>query len=81
MLDRKSYLLGTLLPLLVLGGGFTLLSLFIPSYLLFFTAILNIFCAGGDLLIAANLRGYGSARIFDHPNECGFTAFIPEGAH
>lgn len=75
-LDCRSYSLGVLAPFVLMGGGFSVLALLFPSRLLLLAAVMNLLCAGGDLLIALNLIGCRYARIFDHPTQCGFAAFF-----
>lgn len=70
-----AYILGGLMPLLVLGIGVFIFSLFIGSGLLLFLSLINILGAGGDVTIAIMLLRYKKALILDHPTKCGFVAF------
>ncbi len=69
------YVLGCIMPLLVLGIGLYIVSLFASSAIILFLSIMNILGAGGDMFIALKLRKYKKSLIFDHPTACGFTAF------
>lgn len=69
------YILGGLMPLIVLGIGLFILSLFIGNTFIFIISIINILSAGGDITIALMLLKYKKSLIFDHPTECGFIAF------
>ena len=69
------YLLGAMLPLVVLGLLPSISALLLGNvYLLHFGA-LGIMSAGGDMLISLNMRKYPKALFLDHPKECGFFAF------
>jgi len=75
LLGFKQYLLGSMLPLLILGLIPSAIALFLGNvYLLYFGA-LGIIGAGGDMLISLNMRKYPKALFLDHPKECGFFAF------
>lgn len=69
------YILGGLMPLLILGIGFFLISYFTGNVGLMFLSLINILGAGGDTTIALMLLKYRKAYIVDHPTECGFVAF------
>ncbi len=70
------YLLGVLMPFFILGIGGSILGILLQNALLLFFGILNILAAGGDTTIALMLRKFRKAIIIDHPNECGFVAFM-----
>jgi Protein of unknown function (DUF3267). len=69
------YLLGGLMPLIVLGIGAFAVAAFTGSLLWFALSALNMVAAGGDLTIALLLLRHRNARIVDHPTKCGFWAF------
>ncbi len=75
-LKSGAYLLGCIMPLLVLGFGMFFVSLIIQNAFLFKLSLFNILVAGGDMQIALLLRKHRNARIFDHPTKIGFIAFI-----
>jgi hypothetical protein len=70
-----AYLLGVLTPLIVLGIGIFVASLFTGNCYLFYLANVNTICAGGDIMVALMLFGHRKAIFIDHPTECGFCAF------
>jgi hypothetical protein len=69
------YLFGGLMPLILLGAGTFIAALLTGSLLWFALSILNIFSAGGDIVIALMLLRHKNARIVDHPTKCGFWSF------
>lgn len=74
-LDCTKYLVGVLMPFLILGTGLLAIAFASANMWILITAVINIFVAGGDLLIAFELRKAKKARIFDHPTDPGFIAF------
>ncbi|MDO4541896.1 MAG: DUF3267 domain-containing protein [Bacillota bacterium] len=76
-LNFWGYILGGLMPFLVLGLGVGILGIILKSGGLLWLGIFNILCAGGDTTICLFLRKYRRCLILDHPKECGFVAFIP----
>lgn len=74
-LDSDRYLLGVLMPFLVLGLVIAVIAFIFSNMWLVLTAVVNIFLAGGDLLIAFYLRKNPKAKIIDHPTDPGFIAF------
>ncbi|HBL84551.1 MAG: hypothetical protein A2Y17_00890 [Clostridiales bacterium GWF2_38_85] len=74
-LSFGAYLLGGLMPFIVLGAGIFVLAYIYESMFLFLLSMFGIIGAGGDITIALMLLKYRKAYIFDHPNECGFIAF------
>lgn len=77
-LSFKQYLVGVLMPFLVLGIGLFGVVFFLGNTLLLSVCFLNIFAAGGDITISLGLIKYRKAMIIDHPTECGFWAFYKE---
>lgn len=76
-LQKKPYVIGAVAPLVFLGFGLGLLSLFIKSDTLLVLALLNIFFAGGDMLIILRaLKLPDNVYLIDHPNLPGFVAFV-----
>lgn len=69
------YLLGGLMPFLILGIGVSFLGIIFHSSMLISLGILNILAAGGDTTIACMAIKYRGCILLDHPTECGFIAF------
>lgn len=74
-LTYYNYLLGALMPFIILGIGITAFGIVNGSLLLFWLGIFNILASGGDLLIAVMLRHFKNGKIVDHPSEIGFVAY------
>jgi len=78
-LSRFKYLLGLLMPLLIVGLTLTTVSLIIGNFLLFITGIVMIFGTSGDVLIALIiLKNKPTKRhvlYCDHPIECGVVMY------
>ena len=74
-LSKKGYMIGALMPFLILGIIPMLLMFIFPNNFLFFMSIINILSAGGDLLIALHLLKYKNIKVLDHPTDPGFVAF------
>ena len=74
-LNFGQYLLGGILPLLVLGLLPSLIAVLTGNPYLLSFGILSIIAAGGDMLICLEMRKYPQAVFLDHPSECGFFAF------
>jgi len=75
-LSRKQYLIGVLMPIVLLGLGTTILALVFESLSLLVLAIINVIIAGGDLIIVVNLRKTTKlSLVMDHPYKAGFVAF------
>ena len=81
-LKPRQYLIGGLMPFLVLGVGMYLLAFATGSQFLLWLSLLNILSAGGDTTIVCMLFKYlkqnETCYILDHPTDCGFVAFIKE---
>ena len=81
-LKPRQYLVGGLLPFLVLGVGMYLLAFATGSHFLWILSLLNMLSAGGDTTIVCMLFKYlkqnETCYILDHPTDCGFVAFIKE---
>lgn len=82
-LKRWQYLLGALMPTLILGFGLAGLSAVLGSLGLFLLAEAMILGGGGDFLIVFKLLRYRprvqGAIYHDHPFECGMVVFEPTG--
>lgn len=76
-LSSKHYLIGLLMPFLILGIGIGVISIILRSPVILIVASLNILSAGGDTTIALKLFKYRNKNvlILDHPKEVGFVAF------
>ncbi|HIW83273.1 MAG TPA: DUF3267 domain-containing protein [Candidatus Dorea gallistercoris] len=74
-LTPGKYILGGLLPGLLLGVGLYIVAFAAGSTFLLWLSMLNILAAGGDLLIAWYARKYKDGYVLDHPTECGFVIF------
>lgn len=78
-LKKWQYLLGCIMPTLILGGGVAAVSVVTNQLLLFFLSEFMILSGGGDVLIALKILLYRTnkkdAVYYDHPYECGFVIF------
>lgn len=74
-LSFASYLLGGLMPFLILGVGLFIISLLGQSVMLLGLSFFSMLAAGGDTTIVWMLIPYRDAKIIDHPTDCGFVAF------
>lgn len=78
-LNRWQYVLGALMPTLILGFGLAAVATAMQSIMLLLTAQLMIISGGGDFLIVAQVFRYRTTSkdvvFLDHPYECGVVAF------
>lgn len=77
-LKRRQYILGSVMPTLVLGFGLGAAAVCTGQNLLFYLSLLMILGGGGDFCIILKLLRYrpkGEAVYCDHPYECGLVAF------
>lgn len=78
-LKKWQYVLGTLMPTLILGFGLALISIFFKQPLLFLLSELMILSGGGDFFIVLKILLYRTKGInavyYDHPYECGVVVF------
>lgn len=74
-LHWKVYLLGGLMPFLVLGIGFFVVAIMEASVVLLFFAILNVIGAGGDLMVVWKIIRNHEGILMDLPEECGYMQF------
>lgn len=80
-LSKKHYILGALMPGLLLGLIPTALGILLGSPLLFWTGIVMLLSAGGDLMIVMKLLTFKKQNestevlIYDHPTQAGSVIF------
>jgi len=80
-LSKGHYILGALMPCLVLGVIPLVLGIVLGSSLLFWTGIVMTLSAGGDILIVVKLLAYKRQEgtkeflIYDHPTQAGSVIF------
>ncbi|MGN1031203.1 MAG: DUF3267 domain-containing protein [Butyricicoccaceae bacterium] len=77
-LDRRGYLIGGLLPFVVLGLGISVLGIWIGNAPVMLLGAVSILAAGGDTTLMWMLRRYPNCLFYDHPTECGFVVFQSE---
>lgn len=81
-LKRWQYILGGLMPTLILGFGMAVASIVLKSDLLFLLSEVMIFAGCGDFLIVWKLLTYNTSGkdvvFYDHPYECGTVVFERE---
>ena len=77
-LRKGPYLLGALMPLIVLGIIPTVIAIFNGSFFLLFIGLVMILAAGGDIMIAAKLLAHKTDKellCLDHPILAGLVVF------
>jgi hypothetical protein len=78
-LKKGQYIIGGLMPLIVLGIVPYIVSLWVGSLFLFLIAYVMILSAGGDVLLVLKLCGYKTnakeVLIYDHPTKAGSIIF------
>ena len=80
-LSKGHYILGGLMPCIILGIIPTAIGILLGSHLFFWTGIVMILSAGGDIMIVSKLLAYkkqsGSKEIliYDHPTQAGSVIF------
>ncbi len=78
-LKKGAYILGSVMPCLVLGIIPCIISVYINSFYLLLIAVVMIIGAGGDLMVILKMLFLRSSAndiiIMDHPTECGFITF------
>ena len=78
---KSHYIIGGLMPCVVLGILPMAIGILLGSHLLFWTGIVIILAAGGDIMIVMKLLAYKSQSgaeeilIYDHPTEAGSVIF------
>lgn len=78
-MKKWQYILGGLMPTLILGFGLATISMVFRQPLLFVLSELMVFSGGGDFFIVLKMLLYRSkgneVLYYDHPYECGVVAF------
>lgn len=80
-LRKGQYLVGLVMPLLILGIIPSAVALVIGSFYLLVYGVVMIICAGGDILILfliLKTKLKGDVLFVDHPSEVGLAAFVKE---
>lgn len=78
---KSHYIMGALMPCIVLGILPMAIGILLGSHFLFWTGIVMILAAGGDIMIVMKLLAYKSQSgaeeilIYDHPTEAGSVIF------
>ena len=78
---KSHYIMGALMPCVVLGILPMLIGILVGSHLLFWTGIVMILAAGGDIMIVIKVLAYKSQRdskeilVYDHPTQAGSVIF------
>ena len=78
-LEKRQYILGTLMPLFVVGYIPSVIAAVTSQYWLFLVGLIMIIGAGGDIIITYRMLRYKSEKdeviFYDHPTKCGFITF------
>ena len=78
-LEKGQYILGALMPLILLGLVPTVIAIFSGSFLLLMIGIVMIMSAGGDVLLVRELLKFKTDAkeqlIYDHPTQAGSIVF------
>ena len=80
-LQKSHYIMGALMPCLVLGILPTAIGILLGSHLLFWIGIVMILAAGGDIMIVIKVLAYKSQGdskeilVYDHPTQAGSVIF------
>ena len=78
-LKKKQYIIGGLMPTLILGFGLAVVSIFFKQSVLFILSQLMILAGGGDFLIVLKMLFYRcksrEVLYYDHPYELGVVVF------
>lgn len=77
-LEKRAYLIGVLMPFLVLGFGSVLFIFIYPGTVSLLTMMVNFVSAGADLMIAIHVLRERDALIVDHPTKAGYIAFYKQ---
>ena len=78
---KSHYIMGALMPCIVLGILPMAIGILLGSHLLFWTGIVMILAAGGDIMIVMKVLAYKSQNgaeeilIYDHPTQAGSVIF------
>lgn len=78
-LKKSEYVIGSLMPLIILGFGITALSIIIGSEALLLLGVIMISGAAGDVIASYRIVKYKKQKsemlIMDHPTQVGFVVF------
>ena len=74
VLPTRAYLVGVLLPFVVLGGGSLAAMVLWPGTVTVLAALTNLLLPGADLAIAFSVLRSGAALVADTPDQAGFVA-------
>lgn len=80
-MSKNHYILGALMPCIILGILPTALGILLGSHLLFWIGIVMILSAGGDIMIVAKVLAHKSQDesqeilVYDHPTQAGSVIF------
>jgi len=74
-LKFHEYLLGGVLPLIVLGIIPCVIGIIVGNSNVLSFGVLGVIAAGGDIFICLCLLKHPKSLFLDHPNQCGFVAF------
>ena len=80
-MSKSHYILGALMPCIILGILPTALGILLGSHLLFWIGIVMILSAGGDIMIVAKVLAHKSQGkpqeilVYDHPTQAGSVIF------
>jgi len=78
-LKKGQYILGTLMPLFVVGLVPSAIAILLSRYWLLLVGVVMIIGAGGDIIISFRMLKYKSEKdeviYYDHPTKCGFITF------
>ena len=78
-LEKSQYILGALMPLIVLGLIPAAIAIFSGSFLLLLISVVMIMSAGGDVLLVRELLRFRTDAkeqlIYDHPTQAGSIVF------
>ena len=86
-LTKKIYILGSMMPMTILGIVLGIVSIFVGSWVVLAIAVLQTIGGSGDILISAMLLRYNTKDkdviLMDHPTKIGLVAFekAKETAH
>ena len=72
-MHSAAYVCGTLAPFVFLGLGLSAAGIAAGYWALLCAGVINIFCAGADILVS--VRALGGGVLLDHPERCGFYRF------
>ena len=78
-LTKKMYILGSMMPMTILGVVLGIVSIFVGSWVVLAIAVLQIIGGSGDILITSMLLRYDTKDkdviLIDHPTKIGLVAF------